>query len=179
MNQGIHFDESYAPVASIASIHILICMAAVQGKHDFVIDVRNVFQNNIQFDASKRTYNMMPPFFSDNIGLHWPDHPELPVLVADLRQYAIHKFRYMQGEKDAGCKWYQLLAGSLVNMGMHRSVADHTVFTWRPRYQCSCLPVPPMTDCAFVVIAHSLLQSRLTSKISLILLYKKATPSGF
>jgi hypothetical protein len=39
----------------------------------------------------------------------------------------------MQGEKYAGRKWYQLLAGSLSNLGMHRSVADHAVFTWRTK----------------------------------------------
>jgi hypothetical protein len=39
----------------------------------------------------------------------------------------------MQGEKDAGQCWYDLLAGSLLNIGIHCSVADHAVFTWKER----------------------------------------------
>jgi hypothetical protein len=110
MKQGIHYEESYATVASIDSIQILLCMAAAQGKQVFVLDVRNAFQNTIQFDASKRTYNMLPPFFSEYILLHWPDHPELEALTADPKQYAIQNFRLMQGEKDTGRKWYQLIS---------------------------------------------------------------------
>jgi hypothetical protein len=37
----------------------------------------------------------------------------------------------MQGEKDAGRCWYQLLHGALTNAGLHHSVSDHAVFTWK------------------------------------------------
>jgi hypothetical protein len=47
---------------------------------------------------------MLPPFFSEHFGLHWPDHPELDALVTDPKQYVIQNFRSMQGEKDAGQK---------------------------------------------------------------------------
>jgi hypothetical protein len=55
----------------------------------------------------------------------------------------------MQGENDAGCKWYQLLSGPLVNVGMHQRVANHAVFSCRTKssellpacatYYCICL----------------------------------------
>jgi hypothetical protein len=64
MKQGIHFEESFAPVAMIDSIRILLCMAAAQGKHIYVLDVRDAFQTTVQCDASKCTYNMLPPFFA-------------------------------------------------------------------------------------------------------------------
>jgi hypothetical protein len=70
MQQGVHFDQSFSHVASIGNIHILLNLGASQGKSFFVMDVNNAFQNTIQFDPSKRTYNMLPPFFSEYLRLH-------------------------------------------------------------------------------------------------------------
>jgi hypothetical protein len=106
-------------------------MAAIQGKQVFVLDARNAFQNAIRLDASKRTCNMPPPFFYGYIRLHWSDYPELDALAADPKQYAIIFCCCMLGEKDVGCKWCQLLSASLASIGMHCSVADHAVFSWR------------------------------------------------
>jgi hypothetical protein len=131
MKQGIHFEEYVAPVAMIDIIHILLCMAAAQGKQVYVLDVHNAFQTTVQCDAYKRTCNMLPPFFAECIRLHWPDHPDLPAISAYPKLYAIPNFRSMQGQKDSGRQWYRLLKGSLENIGLHRSVADHVVFTWK------------------------------------------------
>jgi hypothetical protein len=70
MKQGIHFEESFDPVAMIDIIRILLCMTAAQGKQVSVLDVCSAFQTTVQFDASKRTYNMLPPFFAEYIRLH-------------------------------------------------------------------------------------------------------------
>jgi hypothetical protein len=131
MQQDIHYDESFAPVASIESTHVLLCLAAAQGKQVFILDVRNAFQNTIQFDAQKRTYNMIPPFFSEYLCLHWPDRPNLETITTDSHLYTIQNFRSMQGQKDAGRLWHHLLKGAFENIGLHRSVADHPVFVWK------------------------------------------------
>jgi hypothetical protein len=47
MKQGIHFDESFSPVASITNIRIILCLGASQGKSVFVLDLKNAFQNAI------------------------------------------------------------------------------------------------------------------------------------
>jgi hypothetical protein len=64
MKQGIHFEEYVSPVAMIDSIHILLCMEVAQGNQVYVLDVRNAFQTTFQCYASKRTYNMLLPFFA-------------------------------------------------------------------------------------------------------------------
>jgi hypothetical protein len=74
---------------------------------------------------------MLPPLFAEYLRLHWPDHPDLDVITADPHLYALYNFRSMQGEKDAGRRWYQLLHGALTNVGLHHSVSDHVVFTWK------------------------------------------------
>jgi hypothetical protein len=37
----------------------------------------------------------------------------------------------MKRQKDAGRQWYHLLKGSLENIVLHHSVADHAVLTWK------------------------------------------------
>jgi hypothetical protein len=102
MQQGIHFYEYFSPVASIENIRILLSLGASQGKSVFVLDVKNAFQNTIQFDACKRTYNMLPPFFSEYHRIRWPDHPEVDAIKNDSQLYALQFFHSMQFEKDAG-----------------------------------------------------------------------------
>jgi hypothetical protein len=64
MQQGVHFDESFSPVASIKNIRILLNLGAAQRKSVYVVDAKNALQNTIQFDLAKRTYTMLPPFFA-------------------------------------------------------------------------------------------------------------------
>jgi hypothetical protein len=66
-------------------------LAATKGKQLFVFDLRSVFQNTIQVDAQKRTYNIIPPFFSEYLRLHWPYHPDLEAIATNPHLYAIQK----------------------------------------------------------------------------------------
>jgi hypothetical protein len=131
MQQGIHYDILFAPVASIESIRVLLCVAAAQGKHVFVLDLRNAFQRTIQFDAQKHTYKILPPFFSEYLRFHWPAHPDIEAITTNPHMYVIHNFRSMQGKTDAGRLWYHLLKGAFEKIGLHRSVADHAVSVWK------------------------------------------------
>jgi hypothetical protein len=130
MQQGVHFDEFFSPVASIKNIRILLNLGASQGKSVYILDSKNAFQNNIQFDPNNRAYNRLPSFFAEYVFLHWSDHPEVDAITSDTHLYTLQNFCSMQGEKDAGRRWYQLLANAPRNVGMHRSVVDYTVFTW-------------------------------------------------
>ena len=48
MQEGIDFFISYAPVADITSIHILLAIAAANNNMViYIIDITNAFQNNI------------------------------------------------------------------------------------------------------------------------------------
>jgi hypothetical protein len=51
---GIYYDQSYAPVAMIDSIYVLLGMRGSQGKKVFILDIKNDFQNTIEFDSRKR-----------------------------------------------------------------------------------------------------------------------------
>ena len=47
MLEGVNFIVSYAPVAGIRSLHIIIAIAYAEGLILFVLDISNAFQNTI------------------------------------------------------------------------------------------------------------------------------------
>jgi hypothetical protein len=92
MQQVTHFEESFSPVAMIDNIHTLFSLGAAQGKSVFIIDVNNAFQNTFQCDVTKRTYNIIPPLFSEYLLLHWPDHPDIATISAYPQLYALQNY---------------------------------------------------------------------------------------
>jgi hypothetical protein len=88
--KGLDFKETFAPVARIESIHILLAYAT---HHDFKlyqIDVKNTFLNG---HIKKEVYVEQPPDFEDK---EYPNHV-----------YKLHKSLY--GLKQAPRAWYQCL----------------------------------------------------------------------
>ena len=48
MLEGVDFNVSYAPVADIISLHIIIAIASTEGLIIFVLDIANSLENTIQ-----------------------------------------------------------------------------------------------------------------------------------
>jgi hypothetical protein len=88
--KGLDFKETFAPIARIESIRILLAYAT---HHDFKlyqIDVKNTFLNR---HIKKEVYVEQPPDFEDK---EYPNH-----------MYKLHKSLY--GLKQAPRAWYQCL----------------------------------------------------------------------
>jgi hypothetical protein len=81
----------------IYSIRVLLNIGAAQGKQVFILDIKNAFQNTIEFDYRKSTYNMLPPFFVEYLRLHWKDRPDLAAIEQYMSLYVVHNFCSMQG----------------------------------------------------------------------------------
>jgi hypothetical protein len=80
MIESVNFDHSYAPVAMMDSIRVVLALGAAQGKQVFILDIKNAFHNTIKFDPMKCTYNAIPPFFAEYLRLQWNTHPDLPAI---------------------------------------------------------------------------------------------------
>jgi hypothetical protein len=109
MIECVHYEQSYAHVAMIDSIRILLSIGASQDKQVYIMDIHNAFQNTNTFDPSKRTYSTLPPFFVNYIRLRWASCPELAAIEQNPSEFVIQNFCSMQGQKDAGKKFYQLM----------------------------------------------------------------------
>jgi hypothetical protein len=110
--EGLDFGETYAPVARLESIRILLAYAT---HHDFKLqqmDVKSTFLNG---SLQEEVYVDQPPGFED---------PSFPNHV-----YLLHKALY--GLKQASRAWYECLKDFLLKNGFETGKADSTLFIQR------------------------------------------------
>jgi hypothetical protein len=108
--QGVDYYETYAPVARLSSLRLILAIAA---RHDWDIDVfdfHSAFLNG-KLDDDEVIYMELPPGF-DKSGRD---------VVAHLRVA-------LYGSKQGALKWYQRLSGELAVLGFRRTNADWGVF---------------------------------------------------
>jgi hypothetical protein len=86
----------------IDSIRIVLSLGSAQGKQAYILDIRNPFQNTIEFDPSKRTYSTCPPFFVEYLRLRWATHPSLNAVEQDPSAYVIQKIAPYKGRRTPG-----------------------------------------------------------------------------
>ena len=110
--EGLDFGETFALVARLESIRILLAYAS---HHDFKLyqmDVKSAFLNG---PLKELVYVDQPPGFED------PDHPS--------HVYELHKALY--GLKQAPRAWHDHLTAFLSEKGFQIGVIDSTLFTKR------------------------------------------------
>ena len=107
---GVDYDETYAPVARLASIRLILAIAARQDWDVDVFDFHSAFLNG-KLDDDEIIYMELPPGF-DKDGRD---------LVAKL---CVALYRSKQG----ALKWYQRLSKVLGVLGFKRMEADWGVF---------------------------------------------------
>jgi hypothetical protein len=108
--EGLDFDETYAPVARLESIHILLAYATYHGFKIYQMDVKSAFLNG---PIKEEVYVEQPPGFEDS---EYPNHV-----------YKLSKVLY--GLKQAPRAWYECLRGFLITNGFKVGKADPTLFT--------------------------------------------------
>jgi hypothetical protein len=107
--EGLDFDETYAPVARLESIHILLAYATYHGFKLYQMDVKSAFLNG---PIKEEVYAEQPPGFEDS---------EYPNYV-----YKLSKALY--GLKQAPRAWYECLRDFLITNGFKVGKTDPTLF---------------------------------------------------
>jgi hypothetical protein len=108
--KGLDFEETFAPVARLEAIRMLLAFAI---HHDFKLyqmDVKSAFLNG---PLSELVYVEQPSEFED------PKHPN--------HVYKLHKALY--GLKQTPRAWYECLKDFLLKQGFEIGKADTTLFT--------------------------------------------------
>jgi hypothetical protein len=106
----VHFGETYAPVARLEAIRILLAFSTHHNFKLYQMDVKSAFLNG---PISEEVYVEQPPGFED---------PQLPNHI-----YKLHKALY--GLKQAPRAWYECLREFLLKKGFEIGKADPTLFT--------------------------------------------------
>ncbi|KAJ9541518.1 hypothetical protein OSB04_028024 [Centaurea solstitialis] len=107
--EGIDYDETFAPVARIKAIRIFLAYAAHKNIKVFQMDVKSAFLNGV---LHEEVYIEQPEGFVDP---DFPDH----VCILDKALY---------GLKQAPRAWYETLTNHLLSKGFKRGTIDTTLF---------------------------------------------------
>ncbi|GKB53032.1 retrovirus-related pol polyprotein from transposon TNT 1-94 [Tanacetum coccineum] len=108
--EGIDYDETYAPVARLESIRILLAYACALDFKLFQMDVKSAFLNGF---INEEVYVAQPPGFID---FEKPDHV-----------YKLKKALY--GLKQAPKAWYDRLKAFLIKHEYKIGMVDNILFT--------------------------------------------------
>ncbi|KAJ9544564.1 hypothetical protein OSB04_024271 [Centaurea solstitialis] len=107
--EGIDYDETFAPVARLEAIRLFLAFAAHMNFKVYQMDIKNVFLNG---KLNEEVYVAQPPGFVDP---KFPDHV-----------YKLNKALY--GLKQAPRAWYDTLSTFLLSKGFVRGKIDSTLF---------------------------------------------------
>ncbi|GJU00275.1 retrovirus-related pol polyprotein from transposon TNT 1-94 [Tanacetum coccineum] len=107
--EGLDFEESFAPVARLEAIRIFLANAASKNMTVYQMDVKTAFLNG---ELKEEVYVSQPEGFVD------PDHPH--------HVYRLKKALY--GLKQAPRAWYDTLSKFLLAQGFSKGVVDPTLF---------------------------------------------------
>ncbi|GJR31163.1 retrovirus-related pol polyprotein from transposon TNT 1-94 [Tanacetum coccineum] len=108
--EGIDFEESFAPVARLEAVRIFVAYAAHKSFPIYQMDVKTAFLNG---PLKEEVYVAQPDGFVD------PDHPD--------KVYRLRKALY--GLKQAPRAWYDELSKFLISKGFTKGIIDPTLFT--------------------------------------------------
>nr|GFA52516.1 retrovirus-related Pol polyprotein from transposon TNT 1-94 [Tanacetum cinerariifolium] len=108
--EGIDFEESFAPVARIEAIRIFIANATSRNINVYQMDVKTAFLNG---ELKEKVYISQPEGFVD------PGHP--------THVYRLKKALY--GLKQAPRAWYDTLSRFLLDNNFSKGAVDPTLFT--------------------------------------------------
>ncbi|XP_073046244.1 uncharacterized protein [Primulina eburnea] len=113
--EGIDFDETFAPVARIESVRLLLAIACHMDIKLYQMDVKSAFLNDI---LKEEAYVSQPKGFED------PHHPN--------HVYKLKKALY--GLKQAPRAWYGKLTEFLLDLGFKRGEVDKTLFIQKSKH---------------------------------------------
>jgi hypothetical protein len=108
--KGLDFDETFAPVVRLESIHMLLAYATHHGFKLYQMDVKSIFLNG---PIKEEVYVEQPPGFESE---GYPNHV-----------YKLHKALY--GLNQAPRAWYECFRDFLIENGFRIGKADSTLFT--------------------------------------------------
>nr|GEX87212.1 retrovirus-related Pol polyprotein from transposon TNT 1-94 [Tanacetum cinerariifolium] len=107
--EGIDYEEVFAPVARIEAIRLFLAYASFMGFIVYQMDVKSAF---LYGTIEEEVYVCQPPGFED------PNHPD--------KVYKVVKALY--GLHQAPRAWYETLATYLLENGFQRGTIDQTLF---------------------------------------------------
>ncbi|KAK6136269.1 hypothetical protein DH2020_030000 [Rehmannia glutinosa] len=144
--EGVDYDETFAPVARLESIRLLLCIACFLDFKLYQMDVKSAFLNGF---LNEEVYVEQPKGFQDPHKL----------------DYVFKLKKSFYGLKQAPRAWHERLADFLVQIGFKRGGVDKTLFIKKYRHHMTIAQVY-VDDIAFGSTCESLCNSFVNSMSS-------------
>ncbi|GJY62531.1 retrovirus-related pol polyprotein from transposon TNT 1-94 [Tanacetum coccineum] len=139
--EGIDFEESFAPVARIEAIRIFVANAAHKNMTIYQMDVKTAFLNG---ELKEEVYVSQPEGFVDQ------DNPS--------HVYKLKKALY--GLKQAPHAWYDMLSSFLISQQFSKGAVDPTLFTWHAGNDLLLIPLYCDNKSAIALCCNNVQHSR-------------------
>ena len=107
--EGIDYEETYAPVARLEAIRMLLAFACFKNFKLFQMDVKSAFLNGF---INEEVYVEQPPGFED----------------PNFSNHVFKLSKALYGLKQAPRAWYERLSKFLIEKGFNRGKVDTTLF---------------------------------------------------
>ena len=107
--EGVDFDDAFAPVARMESVRLLLALAAQEGWRDHHMDIKLAFLNS---DLKEEVYVHQPPGFA--------------ILGTEGKVLRLHKALY--GLRQAPRAWNAKLDSTLKGMGFEQSPHEAAIY---------------------------------------------------
>ena len=107
--EGINYDETYAPMAWLEAVRLLLAFSCIKGFKLFQMDVKSAFLNGY---INEEVFISQPSGFEDH------QHPG--------HVFKLKKALY--GLKQAPKQWYERLSDFLTSQGYDKGTSDKTLF---------------------------------------------------
>jgi len=138
---GVDYYDTWTPVAKLASIRLLLAIAAQNSWPVDMFDFHSAFLNG-ELDSDEEVYMEQPSGFEEK----------------DRKKYVCKLFKSLYGLKQAGRKWYDVLCKTLASIGFKRSESDPAVFYVHEERNIVVLACH-VDDCTITGSYHSLVQA--------------------
>ncbi len=108
---GIDYDNTYAPVAQLASSRAIIAMANCLDLELHQVDIKGAYLNSV-LNEGKVLYMQHPPGYKSH----------------DTGSHVLHLVKTLYGLKQSGHHWYQKLSSIFISLGFQQCSVDQAVF---------------------------------------------------
>jgi reverse transcriptase-like protein len=108
---GVNYDDTYAPVAHLASSHAIIAMANHLCLELHQVDIKRAYLNGVLNEGEVLYMQHLPGYKSHDTGNH-----------------ALHLVKTLYGLKQSGCRWYQKLSYIFILLSFQQCSVDQAIF---------------------------------------------------